>query len=551
MNAARATLAYRRLRAPRTPDGVLLEPPQDVLGAALLANRAARHAASTRLVGGLDLASLSRLARRDLLTAAHAHASRFSLPWADELVGPAGEDDPKLLVTGHQPQLFHPGVWFKNFVLDHVARRTHSLAVNLIIDNDTQRGASVKAPTGTVDAPRAIAVPWDQVADEVPYEQRLVRDETLFESFAERLTTTVEPLVSRPLVQSLWPLVLEARSVTRQPGLLFSVGRNRLERQFGLKTIDVPLSDLVDADAFRRFALELFSRAGELRDVYNQVLAEYRESHRIRSRSHPVPELAQENDWIEAPFWCWSDRAPRRRRLFVRATGTDWELTDRAGWRDRLPGGGIGGGATGDVSAALARWRDWRRAGVKIRPRALVTTLFSRLLLGDLFVHGIGGAKYDQLTDALFERFLGFTAPTFVTATATVCLPIPHSVVTNEDVWRLEQRLRASRFHPEAWLSSDQLRDDYVARLVAEKRRWLATEPPRGSRLTRHRALGALNEALQQYLGEQRESWSREIESLRVAAQQHALLASREYSYCVFSNDDLPHRLLELSARNS
>jgi len=28
-----------------------------------------------------------------------------------------------LVVAGHQPSLFHPGVWIKNFALDHLAGR--------------------------------------------------------------------------------------------------------------------------------------------------------------------------------------------------------------------------------------------------------------------------------------------------------------------------------------------------------------------------------------------------------------------------------------------
>ena len=39
-----------------------------------------------------------------------------------------------------------------------------------------------------------------------------------------------------------------------------------------------------------------------------------------------------------------------------------------------------------------------RESGVKIRPRAILTTLYSRLFLSDLFIHGIGGAKYDAWT---------------------------------------------------------------------------------------------------------------------------------------------------------
>ena len=34
-------------------------------------------------------------------------------------------------------QLFHPGVWLKNFALGTLARRLNAVAVNLLIDTDT------------------------------------------------------------------------------------------------------------------------------------------------------------------------------------------------------------------------------------------------------------------------------------------------------------------------------------------------------------------------------------------------------------------------------
>ena len=50
--------------------------------------------------------------------------------------------------------------------------------------------------------------------------------------------------------------------------------------------------------------------------------------------------------------------------------------------------------------------------------------MFARLFLCDLFIHGIGGAKYDQMTDAIIERFFGFAPPDYLTVTATAKLPI-------------------------------------------------------------------------------------------------------------------------------
>ena len=119
--------------------------------------------------------------------------------------------------------------------------------------------------------------------------------------------------------------------------------------------------------------------------------------------NHPVPNLAADSEWIEAPFWLWSASAPRRRRLFVRRRDKDCLLlTDRRRIEVELP---LAEG--GDASRAVKVLADLPSQGIKLRSRALATTLFARLVLADLFIHGIGGAKYDQLTDELIRRFFG------------------------------------------------------------------------------------------------------------------------------------------------
>lgn len=560
MTGAGGELAYQRLRAPQAPDGILLLPPAGQFAATGAANRRQRDTTASIDVAGLPLAELRRAARNHLLSAARQH----SLAYRDFPAGAAepprsrpeappeasGDEVPSVVLTGHQPQLFHPGVWFKNFVLADLARDCGATGINLVIDNDTARAAVVRVPTGSPAEPRLVAVPLDATRDEVPYEERPIHDPDLFATFGERTRQLLDGLIADPLVEPLWEAArAAARSATSigsrvRLGYCLAQARHVIEGQCGLTTLDVPLSTVCDAWPFLWFAVHLCEHREALSGMYNAALAEYRRTHGIRSRSHPVPELAVEDDWREVPFWVWSVEQPRRRRLFVRRVADQLEFTDRAGWQARLEHA-----ADGSATRAVEQLVRWREAGWKIRPRALTTTLYARLVLGDHFVHGIGGAKYDQLTDALFARFWGVTPPAFVTATATVCLPIDHPHVTCADVGAREVRLRELTFHPERWLEEAGVTEDYAWNLVREKRQWLATELPRGARLTRHRALGALNETLGTFVEPLRQRWLVELSAARVAERRHELLGSREFSFCLFSRHDLPARLLALSAR--
>ncbi len=82
--------------------------------------------------------------------------------------------------------------------------------------------------------------------------------------------------------------------------------RHILEGRWGLTSLELPLSQVCDAWPFRWFAACLFQDADRLREVHNRALAEYRQVNRVRSHTHPVPDLARHDDWTEVPFWLWT-----------------------------------------------------------------------------------------------------------------------------------------------------------------------------------------------------------------------------------------------------
>ena len=180
-----------------------------------------------------------------------------------------------------------------------------------------------------------------------------------------------------------------------------------------------------------------------------------------------MPELAEEGSWLEAPLWVWTAADPRRRRLWARSAGDEIVLSDRQSWEARLPLR-----ADGHAGRAVERLLELQRGGVRIRSRALVTTLWARLALGDLFIHGIGGAKYDRVTDLLIERFFGLRPPGFMVVSATLLLPIERDRVTDDELRAIRRELRDLTYHPERYLDGA---DRAVSDLMAAKRRWIET----------------------------------------------------------------------------
>ena len=199
--------------------------------------------------------------------------------------------------------------------------------------------------------------------------------------------------------------------------------------------------------------------------------------------------------------------------------------------------------------AAVDQLLSLAERGIKIRTRALTTTLFARLILSDLFLHGIGGAKYDQVTDQIARQFFGFKLPKFAAVSATLRLPIAHTAVNMTSESELTRQMRELRYHPERYVEANgQLPTEKlpaVDKLVATKRGWVQTVKTPANARARHAAIAAANAALQPYVSDLRHriEWQREELAHRKCA--NTVLDSREYSFCLHPRQHFEKLLLD------
>ena len=390
-------------------------------------------------VGGMPLTQLRREAVREILGEARAYHNAAGEPVPETTAD-------SLIVAGHQPELFHPGVWLKNFALNRLAAATGAAPLNLVVDNDTAKVSTLRVPVLGADpaAIHTVNVPFDHFAGEIPYEERTVYDETLFAGFADAVGDRSASWGFTPILRDYWIDVLRQGERTKLLGERFAAARRTWERRWGCHNLELPISRLCRAPAFARFAIALIEDLPAFHAAYNDCVHDYRRRHGIRSLNHPVPDLLCDGDWLEAPFWAWNAGTERRMRLFVRRVGAGWQL--RAGnepWPELLCRG------------AVECWQRLEAAGQKVRTRALTTTLFARLCLADLFIHGIGGGKYDELTDAIIARHFGIQPPGFLVLTGTLHLPFAGFPATPDDersAWRL---VRDIHWNPQRHLPAD------------------------------------------------------------------------------------------------
>jgi hypothetical protein len=433
---------------------------------------------------------------------------------------------PALVVTGHQPDFIHPGVWIKNFAASGFAASIGGRALHVVTDNDLLKRTTVAVPAGTLQAPLVAHLPFDEWGGEEPFEERLVRNEETFRSFPDRVEPYLNALSFETLFPKYWRFAtacnsrLLARRVV-QP-------KTRLEEEWGVAGDETILSQFAHGwkRGFFLLAADVMLRAGEYADIYNDELVAFRRTRRIRGTHHPAPALEDGEHGVEVPFWAWKPGG-RRLRPYIHRDGARLILS--AGYEavvdvvlpERNPVDAL-------CEKLIDTYPSWR-----IRPRALMTTAFLRLGLADFFIHGLGGAKYDVWNDAVIRRFWNIEPPHYGMITATLRLPLGDwSVDPSEKVRELQRRRRELEWNPERFIDDDLLEREPICDWVEEKAALQESAPPTSKeRKARYRRFRQLNERLREFVSAPIQQTAVDLEKANAKVDAYSLMGSREFFF--------------------
>src|SRR5205823_1622255 len=121
-------------------------------------------------------------------------------------------------------------------------------------------------------------------------------------------------------------------------------------------------------------------------------------------------------------------------------------------------------------------------------------------------IHGIGGGKYDELTDEIIRRFYGIEPPGYLVLSATLLLPLPAFPTSRQERNRLARELRDLHHNPQRHLDSGLRTHPEVVELVEARQAWLTQQPSNhAERRQRFQTLRTLTERLRPYVaGRQR-----------------------------------------------
>jgi hypothetical protein len=464
-----------------------------------------------------------------------------------------------LIVGGHQPELFHAGVWFKNFYIDTLAKERRATGLHVIVDHDESKQDTLRVPK-RVDTQRetqerelfqeSIALPFRPTdGNRAPWAETRTRPSLDCERWEHVIRRAEAALASVgaecPILSARRDWLLDCVRQSSDYAEALSRFRQGIEQDHGVGNLEVMLSQLCQAPAFGRFVKLCLRQRKSLWTIYNQCRDEYRTRHRIRNPVQPVPELRETSDCVEMPFWLYRESTvleTGRRKLWHLSRGGRDFLTDSPDPAIRQ----LEREMPSEDAAWDVFWMGLKDQGICIRPRALMTTLYLRCFVADFFVHGIGGGIYDQLTDAILLRWLQVQPPIYMVASASLHLPMrPMAGLSSlDDAAEVHRQLQLLRSVPERFLD---LQDSYQRELHSMHSQLLATIPPRGRKREWHRQISETKRQVERAVAEQYQIARLQKASLSKASQQQAIVCSREYSFVLFPEADITSRLRTLA----
>ncbi|MBI5678036.1 MAG: hypothetical protein HZC52_06010 [Planctomycetes bacterium] len=378
-----------------------------------------------------------------------------------------------IIQTGHEPILYHPGIWIKNHLVQYLVNKLDGIGVNMIVNNDACNMGFMYVPILSEKSASVGKVTLVRNKDHVAYE------EIVFDDFGIilQLKEEVINLLSRNILHEDVKTTIEdmqdmfgqfinrigeyyQQGCTDMVGLL-TAARRSLEEDFGIENLEAPVSWMCDTDGFYHFLLHILYEAERFVKIYNEKLAEYRRIHKIRSKANPLPDLKILRDSTEIPFWVWKAEG-QRAKCYVMNEGDDIKITDGAEVLVTLKKGD-------DVINNITRLKTLLEIGIKIRPRAITTTMFSRLFFSDVFIHGIGGAKYDTITDEIIKEFFGIDPPGFVTISATLYLPLDAYDLDERVLYDIQRNIDDMSYNPERYAPQKTRNEPEFMNRVKEK----------------------------------------------------------------------------------
>lgn len=477
-------------------------------------------------------------------------------PAIEEKINPAYQ---YIIQTGHQPVFFHPGIWIKNIFLNELLKSPlldKSLGLNIILDNDICKDLNLSLPALSSNGNlivEEISFLSSTLTPNLPFEEYPCPSLELITKFTREVIDRLKPLESenKDILNNFnnFARCLENSSLfcsqnykESNLGEFLSLARRLYEQEIEPAYLEIPFSQICDSDEFLSFFLEIIKNIESFSEIYNKKLDEYRKLFKIRNRAHPSPNLMIKENFIETPFWIWREGDQRRKIFILNEEEKNYLYNDSYGKIFHIEN---------DSFKSLFSLKTLlKERGLKIRPKALLLTLYNRLFVSDLFIHGLGGAKYDLVTDEIIREFFKVEPPHFLVVSCTLHLNFKSSPGTSDfKISILKKKIRDLEFNPQRYVDELSLtkKEKNQIGALAEKKTELIQKiketlsPIEKGKISEE--IKVINNFMGEKMGPIKYELNKKIEKEEEKEKQAKVYTFREFPYCFFSAKTLRNLL--------
>ncbi|MFA9477712.1 hypothetical protein ACERK3_05320 [Phycisphaerales bacterium AB-hyl4] len=311
---------------------------------------------------------------------------------ADRLgTGKLSDPPGRIIGTGHQAWLWHPGILAKDLAMMAACRRFNASPLHLIVDQDAHEALTLELPRKVGRRIETRSLRLASHRSDVPTGEQPAADaaavrRVLMEADDERLVPIIEAFEGLP----------NCRTLAEQ----LAVVTVRLMRPW--LGGDVPVlfvSDLADVPGYAKLIQQMVADAWRCVRAYNTAVR--------RTFGAGLTELTAMRELVELPVWSVQWGRPRG-RVFVDLGDSTPMLVDERG-------------------------EPINREAVRLLPRALLLTAVMRSIGCDVFIHGKGGGVYDLAMERWWESWQGGPLAPRAVVSADVYLPFDDVPVAGQD----------------------------------------------------------------------------------------------------------------------
>ncbi|MDX2200436.1 MAG: hypothetical protein SF069_15890 [Phycisphaerae bacterium] len=416
----------------------------------------------------------------------------------------------RVRMAGHQAEFYHAGVFAKEIAIGQWAVAGGESPAFLIVDSDLPKHTSITIPEIGPRGLRRVElkIPGVDPRCITAAQPALPRSAwvSFFADIAQR-TEHYEASLLRAFNSAWCEPSGDALAEPDAPiDFILAFDRARRASLTALRLPDVPsvrVSQLCRTPAFHAFVRAIAADAERFARDHNAAIDAYRVRHGVSAANRPVAPLEVRADRVELPFWR------------IRADGA----------RTRLFAPSSANAALQPIELAAGEW---------IAPRALTLTAFARLLLAEQFVHGIGGALYDEITEQFTASYFGVRLPTLVCVTATAHLPLPRHGVGQRELLAARRRARDWQHNPQrvAENPSGPLLAELI-QLAGEIREARAAREPIARRVVLHEQIIELKDRLRAASELSPAELESAIDRAEAAFLEDQIASDREYFFAL------------------